>query len=98
VWIVGTLFVLQVMSMFVDTSIFALNIATGLSLGLAVDYALLMVSRYREEIGRTGATREAHRRMVTTAGRTAVFSGLTVAAALAALVFMPQRFLYSMAV
>ncbi len=48
--IVGTLFVLRIMSSFVDTSVFALNIATGLSLGLAVDYALLMVSRYREEI------------------------------------------------
>jgi uncharacterized membrane protein YdfJ with MMPL/SSD domain len=96
--IVGTLFVLRVMSTFVDTSVFALNIATGLSLGLAVDYALLMVSRYREEIGRDGATREAHRRTVSTAGRTAVFSGLTVAAAMAALVIMPQRFLYSIAV
>ena len=96
--IVGTLFVLRVMSLFVDTSIFALNIATALSLGLAVDYALLMVSRYREEIERDGATREAHRRTVTTAGRTAFFSGITVAAALAALAIMPQRFLYSMAV
>jgi len=96
--IVGTLLVLRIMSTFVDTSIFALNIATGLSLGLAVDYALLMVSRYREEIGREGATRLAHRRTVVTAGRTAVFSGLTVAAAMAALVFMPQRFLYSIAV
>jgi putative drug exporter of the RND superfamily len=96
--IVGTLMVLQVMSTFTDTSLFALNIATGLSLGLAVDYALLLVSRYREEIGRGGASREAHRRTVQTAGRTAVFSGLTVAAALAALIFMPQRFLYSMAV
>jgi putative drug exporter of the RND superfamily len=96
--IVGTLFVLRVMSTFADTSLFALNIATGLSLGLAVDYALLLVSRYREEIGSGGATREAHRRTVQTAGRTAVFSGLTVAAAMAALVLMPQRFLYSMAV
>jgi uncharacterized membrane protein YdfJ with MMPL/SSD domain len=96
--IVGTLFVLRVMSTFADTSLFALNIATGLSLGLAVDYALLMVSRYREEIGSGGATREAHRRTIQTAGRTAVFSGLTVAAAMAALVLMPQRFLYSMAV
>jgi RND superfamily putative drug exporter len=96
--IVGTLFVLRVMSTFADTSLFALNIATGLSLGLAVDYALLLVSRYREEIGASGATREAHRRTVQTAGRTAVFSGLTVAAAMAALVLMPQRFLYSMAV
>jgi uncharacterized membrane protein YdfJ with MMPL/SSD domain len=96
--IVGTLFVLRIMSTFVDTSVFALNIATGLSLGLAVDYALLMVSRYREEIARDGATEDAHRRTVLTAGRTAVFSGLTVAAAMAALIFMPQRFLYSMAV
>jgi putative drug exporter of the RND superfamily len=96
--IVGTLLVLRVMSLFVDTSIFALNISTALSLGLAVDYALLMVSRYREEIGRLGATREAHRRTVTTAGRTAVFSGLTVASAMAALAILPQRFLYSMAV
>jgi len=96
--IVGTLLVLRIMSGFVDTSVFALNVATGLSLGLAVDYALLMVSRYREELGRDGASREAHRRTVTTAGRTALFSGMTVAAAMAALVFMPQRFLYSMAV
>ena len=96
--IVGTLLVLRVMSGFADTSLFALNIATGLSLGLAVDYALLLVSRYREEIGRGGATREAHRRTVQTAGRTALFSGLTVAAAMAALIVMPQRFLYSMAV
>jgi len=96
--IIGTLLVLRVMSTFADTSLFALNIATGLSLGLAVDYALLLVSRYREEIGRGGASREAHRRTVQTAGRTAVFSGLTVAAAMAALIVMPQRFLYSMAV
>lgn len=96
--IVGTLLVLRVMASFADTSLFALNIATGLSLGLAVDYALLLVSRYREEIGRGGATREAHLRTVQTAGRTAVFSGLTVAAAMAALIVMPQRFLYSMAV
>ena len=96
--IVGTLMVLRIMSSFTDTSLFALNIATGLSLGLAVDYALLLVSRYREEIGRGGASREAHRRTVQTAGRTAVFSGLTVGAALAALIVMPQRFLYSMAV
>jgi putative drug exporter of the RND superfamily len=95
--IVGTLLVLRIMAGFADTSLFALNIATGLSLGLAVDYALLLISRYREEIGR-GDARRAHRITVQTAGRTAVFSGLTVAAAMAALVVMPQRFLYSMAV
>ncbi len=93
--ILGTFLVLRVMSAFVDTSLFALNIATALSLGLAVDYALLLVSRYREEIERDGATREAHRTTVITAGRTALFSGFTVAVAMAALSLLPQRFLYS---
>jgi uncharacterized membrane protein YdfJ with MMPL/SSD domain len=92
----GTLFMLRVMSQFTDTSLFALNVATALSLGLAVDYGLLMVSRYREELERQGGpTQEAHRRMVQTAGKTVVFSGLTVAVAMASLVIMPQRFLYS---
>jgi uncharacterized membrane protein YdfJ with MMPL/SSD domain len=86
------------MSLFVDTSLFALNISTGLSLGLAVDYALLMVTRYREELERDGPSREAHRRMVVSAGRTVVFSGFTVAAAMAALTLFPQRFLYSVGV
>ena len=84
--ILGTLLVLRVMSAFVDTSLFALNIATALSLGLAVDYALLLVSRYREELEKHGPTEEAHRRTVATAGRAALFSGLTVAGAMAALV------------
>lgn len=94
--ILGTFLFLRIMSAFVDTSLFALNIATALSLGLAVDYALLLVSRYREELERDGgATREAHRRTVLTAGRTSLFSGFTVAVAMAALILLPQRFLYS---
>ncbi len=94
--ILGTYLVLRVMAGVIDTSLFALNMATALSLGLAVDYGLLMVSRYREEIARAGAaTQEAHRRTVQTAGRTVLFSGMTVAVALAALIIMPQRFLYS---
>ena len=94
--ILGTYLMLRVMASLVDTSLFALNLATALSLGLAVDYGLLMVSRYREELERAGgATEEAHRRTVQTAGRAVVFSGLTVAVALAALIIMPQRFLYS---
>ncbi len=93
--ILGTFLALRIMSEFTDTSIFALNISTALSLGLAVDYALLMVSRYREEIEDGGATREAHRRTVMTAGRTAAFSGFTVAVAMASLIVLPQRFLYS---
>lgn len=93
--ILGTFLVLRVMAEFVGTSLFALNIATALSLGLAVDYALLMISRYREELEEQGPTREAHFRMVSTAGRTVVFSGVTVAAAMVALTLFPQRFLYS---
>lgn len=95
---IGTLLVLRVMSAFVDTSLFALNIATALSLGLAVDYALLVVSRYREEMEKSGHSEEAHLRTVATAGRAALFSGLTVAGAMAALGVMPQRFLYSVGV
>lgn len=93
--ILGAFLAMRIMSEFVGTSIFALNIATALSLGLAVDYALLMVSRYREELERDGPSRESHRRMVEKAGRTVVFSGFTVAVAMAALVIFPQRFLYS---
>lgn len=93
--VLGTLLALRLMATVTGTSLFALNIGTALSLGLAVDYALLIVSRYREEAATAGFTREAHRRMVTTAGRTALFSGLTVAGAMAALCVMPQRFLYS---
>jgi RND superfamily putative drug exporter len=94
--ILGTFLFLRVMSALVDTSLFALNIATALSLGLAVDYALLLVSRYREELERDGPTRQAHRRTVLTAGRTAAFSGFTVAVAMASLIALPQRFLYSL--
>jgi len=94
--ILGTYLMLRIMAGVVDTSLFALNIATALSLGLAVDYGLLIVSRYREELDRHGgATKEAHRVTVLTAGRTVLFSGMTVAFALAPLMLMPQRFLYS---
>jgi uncharacterized membrane protein YdfJ with MMPL/SSD domain len=79
-----------------DLSIFALNLVTGLGLGLAIDYSLFMVSRYREEIAVDGAGLPALVRTMATAGRTVLFSSLTVAAALAALLIFPQRFLYSM--
>jgi uncharacterized membrane protein YdfJ with MMPL/SSD domain len=94
--IVGTFLVLRVASELTDVSVFALNLTTGLGLGLAIDYSLFMVSRYREEIARSGPGYEALRRTVATAGRTVFFSSLTVAAALASLLVLPQRFLYSM--
>jgi uncharacterized membrane protein YdfJ with MMPL/SSD domain len=93
--VAGTFLLLRVMSEFVDTSVFALNITTAMGLGLAVDYGLLLVTRYREELERDGPSRESHRRLVESAGRTVVFSGMTVAAAMAALTLLPQRFLYS---
>ncbi len=92
----GTFLALLVMSEFVDTSVFALNITTAMGLGLAVDYGLLLVTRYREELERDGPSEESHRRLVESAGRTVIFSGLTVAAAMAALTLLPQRFLYSL--
>jgi RND superfamily putative drug exporter len=94
--IVGTLLGLQLASQFTDLSIFALNLVTGLGLGLAIDYSLFIVSRYREELERVGPGAEALRRTMTTAGRTVAFSSLTVIAALASLLVFPQRFLYSM--
>jgi uncharacterized membrane protein YdfJ with MMPL/SSD domain len=94
--IVGTFLLLRLANEAVDVSIFALNLTTGLGLGLAIDYSLFVVSRYREEIAKTGPGVEAMRRTMNTAGRTVLFSSLTVAAALAALMVFPQRFLYSM--
>jgi len=94
--VAGTFLALRVMSEFVDTSVFALNITTAMGLGLAVDYGLLLVTRYREELERDGPSQESHRRLVESAGRTVIFSGLTVAAAMAALILLPQRFLYSL--
>jgi uncharacterized membrane protein YdfJ with MMPL/SSD domain len=94
--IVGTFLLLRVANEAVDVSIFALNLTTGLGLGLAIDYSLFVVSRYREEIAKTGPGLEAMRRTMNTAGRTVLFSSLTVAAALASLMVFPQRFLYSM--
>ena len=96
--IVGAFLTLRMASELTSVSIFALNVATGLGLGLAIDYSLFIVSRYREEIARTGPGLEAMRRTLATAGRTILFSSLTVAGALASLLVFPQRFLYSMGI
>jgi len=96
--IVATFFALRVVASFADISVFALNLVTGLGLGLAIDYSLFMVSRYREEAAVSGFGAEALRRTLQTAGRTILFSSVTVAVALAALAIFPQRFLYSMGI
>jgi putative drug exporter of the RND superfamily len=96
--IVATFFALRIVSSFADLSVFALNFVTGMGLGLAIDYSLFMVSRYREEAATSGFGLETLRRTLETAGRTILFSSLTVAAAVASLAIFPQRFLYSMGI
>jgi uncharacterized membrane protein YdfJ with MMPL/SSD domain len=96
--IVATFFALRIVAGFADLSVFALNFVTGMGLGLAIDYSLFMVSRYREEAATSGFGLETLRRTLETAGRTILFSSLTVAAAVASLAIFPQRFLYSMGI
>jgi uncharacterized membrane protein YdfJ with MMPL/SSD domain len=87
---------LRLASGMTSLSVFALNLVTGMGLGLSIDWSLLVVSRFREELA---ASREgAVARTIASAGRTVVFSSLTVAAAMASLLVFPQRFLLSMGV
>ena len=81
--IIGTFLMLRVASEATSVSVFALNLVTGLGLGLAIDYSLFIVSRYREEMARSGPGLEAMRRTLATAGRSVLFSSLTVAGAVA---------------
>lgn len=95
--ILGSMAVLRGITFFSDVSIFALNITTALGLALAIDYTLLILSRYRDEIA-AGADREAALvRTMCTAGRTVLFSAVTVALSLSALVLFPMYFLKSFA-
>jgi RND superfamily putative drug exporter len=96
--IVGTFLAIRLVNEGIGISVFAINLVTGLGLGLAIDYSLFMVSRYREELARVGPGTQALRATMVTAGRTVLFSALTVAAALASLLVFPQRFLYSMGI
>ncbi|OZV78226.1 hypothetical protein CA850_20680 [Micromonospora echinospora] len=96
--IVGSLAGLRLLAQFTDVSIFAVNVVTLLGLGLAVDYSLFMVSRFREELGAGHPVPQALRRTMVTAGRTIVVSAVTVALALASLAVFPQVFLRSIAV
>src|SRR4051794_20002216 len=96
--IVFTFLAMRAVNEVSDLSVFAINLVTGLGLGLAIDWSFMIVSRYREELARSGPGREALQHTVMTAGRTVLFSSFTVAAALASLMVFPQRFLYSMGV
>ncbi|MBB2989767.1 RND superfamily putative drug exporter [Mycolicibacterium iranicum] len=95
--IIGALAVLRLVTFTTDVSIFALNLATAMGLALAIDYTLLILSRYRDELA-SGADRSAAiRRTMTTAGRTVIFSATTVALSMAAMVLFPMHFLKSFA-
>jgi RND superfamily putative drug exporter len=95
--IVGTFLVLRVLASLTEVSVFALNLTTAMGLGLAIDYSLFVVSRYREELAAGFETHDAIRRTVRTAGRTVAFSATTVAASLCALLVFPVAFLRSFA-
>ncbi len=77
-------------------SVFAINLITGAGLGLAIDYSLFVVSRFREELAKGVDTSEALQRTMRTAGRTVLFSSITVAAAMGSLIVFDLRFLFSM--
>lgn len=94
--ILGAMGLLRALTLVTDVSTFAINVTTILGLGLAIDYALFVVSRFREELARTDDVGAAVVRTVTTAGRTVIFSGLTVLIAFAGLLAFPQMFLRSM--
>jgi RND superfamily putative drug exporter len=95
--VLGTLATLTVLSAFTDVSIFSLNITTALGFGLAVDYGLFMVTRFREELDAGLPTPEAVRATVVSAGRTVLFSALTVATSLISLLVFPLYYLRSFA-
>ncbi|WP_405582984.1 MMPL family transporter [Streptomyces sp. NBC_01092] len=95
--ILGTNAVLRGLTELTDVSVFAMNLTTALGLGLAVDYALFIVRRFREELATGAEPLPAVGTTLRTAGRTVLFSALTVAVSLAAMLLFPQYFLRSFA-
>ena len=99
--VVGSLAVVRLLATATDVSVFSVNVISLLGMGLAIDYALFVISRFREELARLpgddpDAAAKAITTTMTTAGRTVLFSGLTVAAAMSSLLVFPQNFLRSM--
>jgi trehalose monomycolate/heme transporter len=97
----GAFAIVRLMTMATDVSIFSINVITLLGMGLAIDYSLFVVSRFREELARQPGTDREHVNAavsvtMATAGRTVLFSGLIVAASLSSLLIFPQNFLRSM--
>ncbi|MHB1595261.1 MAG: MMPL family transporter [Streptosporangiaceae bacterium] len=95
--ILGAFTVVRAISMATDMSTFAVNAITLLGLGMAIDYSLLLISRFRQELRSAPSTRQAIARTLATAGRTILVSGLLVILSLASLLIFPEVFLKSMA-
>ena len=93
--ILGSFLVMYLLTLFTGVSIFALNLITGLGLGLGIDYSLLIVNRFREELHAGKSVDEAVKRTVSTAGKTVFYSGLTIVITLASLMLFPLMFLKS---
>jgi len=96
--ILTTLLLLNALTTVMDIDTFAINIVTGLGLGLAIDYSLFLVTRFREELDQRNAIEASLAATTAAIGRMVVFSGMTVAASLISLCIFPQRFLYSIGI
>ncbi|MCW2785101.1 MAG: family transporter [Marmoricola sp.] len=99
--VIGALALVRVITHFGEVSVFSINVISLLGMGLAIDYALFIISRYREELAKLPeddetAPKQAITTTLQTAGRTVLFSGFTVAAAMSALLVFPQNFLRSL--
>ena len=93
--ILGSFLIIFLISQFTSVSVFALNLITGLGLGLGIDYALLMVNRFREELHHGKSVEDSVVTTVATAGKTVFYSGLTVLVTMASMLFFPLDFLKS---
>ena len=93
--ILGAFFILYLFTLFTDVSIYALNLTTGMGLGLGIDYALLIVNRFREELHRGKSVEDSIVSTLGSAGKTVFYSGLTVLVTLFSLTFFPLPFLKS---
>ena len=93
--IVGAFFILYLISLFTSVSVYALNLTTGMGLGLGIDYALLMVNRFREELNKGKSVDDSVITTMATAGKTVFYSGLTVLVTMVSLTFFPLPFLKS---
>ena len=93
--IVGAFFILYLISLFTAVSVYSLNLTTGMGLGLGIDYALLMVNRFREELNKGKSVDESVITTMATAGKTVFYSGLTVLVTMISLTFFPLPFLKS---